>query len=94
MPDDNSWTISKVINVGDIVAIVVALSSLAAVYASLNSRVAVLESGATRAINDVSEIKADIKELNRKLEQLLMMRIAEQHTAREARGEHEHLRRR
>jgi hypothetical protein len=83
VPDENNWTISKVINVGDLVAIVVALTSLAAVYASLNSRVAVLESGATRAINDVSEIKGDLKELNRKLEQLLMMRIAEHHAERE-----------
>ncbi len=84
MPDENNWTISKVINVGDLVAMVVALSSLAAVYASLNSRVAVLESGAARAIGDVSEIKSDLKELNRKLEQLLVLRIAEQREIRES----------
>jgi hypothetical protein len=84
VPDENNWTISKVINVGDLVAMVVALSSLAAVYASLNSRVAVLESGAARAIGDVSEIKSDLKELNRKLEQLLVLRIAEQREIRES----------
>lgn len=73
-----NWTVSKVINLGDIITIFVAMAALASVYATLSSRVAVLESGAQRAMQDVAEIKDSIRELNRKLDQMLMAQREQQ----------------
>jgi len=61
-----------------LVTIIVAMATLAGVYASLSSRIAVLESGAQRAMQDVAEIKDSIRELNRKLDQMLMAQREQQ----------------
>ena len=77
MPSEQ-WTVSKVINLGDLITIFVAMATLAGVYASLSSRIAVLESGAQRAMQDVAEIKDSIRELNRKLDQMLLAQREQQ----------------
>lgn len=74
-----NWTVSKVINLGDIITIFVAMAALASVYATLSSRVAVLESGAARTAQDVAEIKQSLKELNAKLDQLIVREVSRDH---------------
>ena len=74
-----NWTVSKVINLGDIISIFVAMAALASVYTTLSSRVAVLESGAARTAQDVAEIKQSLKELNGKLDQLIVREVSRDH---------------
>lgn len=74
-----NWTVSKVINLGDIISIFVAMAALASVYATLSSRVAVLESGAARTAQDVAEIKQSLRELNGKLDQLIVREVSRDH---------------
>ena len=71
-----NWTVSKVINLGDIISICVAMAALVSVYATLSSSVAVLESGAARTAQDVAEIKQSLKELNGKLDQLIVREVS------------------
>lgn len=71
----DGWRIKKEVSLGDIVAIVIAIMAVMTAYATLNTRIAIVES-LTQANNaalagTVLEIKTELRRLNDKMERMI-----------------------
>ena len=83
--ESEGWSIKKEVSLGDLIAIIVAITAVMSAYMTLNTRLAVIETvsntSSTAIAGTINDIKTELRRMNDKMERI-MENGAGAHTAK------------